>query len=372
MDTRPLGTDGPLLSVVGLGCNNFGMRIDADASRAVVHAALDAGITHFDTAEMYGGGKSEEFLGAALGARRDEVVIATKFLPRAQATRRTTPGALRGADPRRLSRSASAASAPTTSTSTTSTTPTPTAPVEEALEALDDARARGQGAAPRRRRTSTGAQIAERRRCRRDQGLAPLLRHADRVEPARPRRRGRGRARPPRASRHRHRPLLPAGVGAAHRQVQARARSSPRDRGFDTMSYFATVATDENFDRVEALTAVRGGARAHDARARGRVARRAGRRGVGDHRRHQRRAGARQRPRRRLGSSPPTISTRWLRSSDTDEHRPARRCDRPARVLLVLVRVGALTPHAGARSTPSPGSPSRRGRSCTSCGRKGR
>ena len=68
MDTRPLGTDGPLLSVVGLGCNNFGMRIDEEASRAVVHAALDEGITHFDTAEMYGGGKSEEFLAAALGA----------------------------------------------------------------------------------------------------------------------------------------------------------------------------------------------------------------------------------------------------------------------------------------------------------------
>lgn len=82
MDARPLGTDGPLLSVVGLGCNNFGMRIDRDASHAVVHAALEAGITHFDTAEMYGGGKSEEFLGEALGNRRDDVVIATKFLPR--------------------------------------------------------------------------------------------------------------------------------------------------------------------------------------------------------------------------------------------------------------------------------------------------
>lgn len=84
METRPLGTGGPQLSVIGLGCNNFGMRIDADASVAVVHAALDAGITHFDTAEMYGGGKSEEFLGAALGPRRDDVVIATKYLPRAK------------------------------------------------------------------------------------------------------------------------------------------------------------------------------------------------------------------------------------------------------------------------------------------------
>ncbi|MCU1394317.1 MAG: aldo/keto reductase [Ilumatobacteraceae bacterium] len=82
MEQRQLGTTGPLLSVVGLGCNNFGMRMDAAASTEVVHAALDAGITHFDTAEMYGGGKSEEFLGAALGDRREEVVIATKYLPR--------------------------------------------------------------------------------------------------------------------------------------------------------------------------------------------------------------------------------------------------------------------------------------------------
>ena len=82
MEHRTLGSSGPKLSVVGLGCNNFGMRIDEAASAAVVHAALDAGITHFDTAEMYGGGKSEEFLGAALGARRDEVVIATKYSPR--------------------------------------------------------------------------------------------------------------------------------------------------------------------------------------------------------------------------------------------------------------------------------------------------
>ena len=82
METRRLGGDGPALSVVGLGCNNFGMKLDEAASHAVVRAALDAGITHFDTAEMYGGGKSEEALGAVLGSRRDEVVIASKFLPR--------------------------------------------------------------------------------------------------------------------------------------------------------------------------------------------------------------------------------------------------------------------------------------------------
>jgi aryl-alcohol dehydrogenase-like predicted oxidoreductase len=82
MQVRELGAGGPKLSVVGLGCNNFGSRMDSENVAPVAHAALDAGITHFDTAEMYGGGHSEEFLGAALGARRSEVAIATKFTPR--------------------------------------------------------------------------------------------------------------------------------------------------------------------------------------------------------------------------------------------------------------------------------------------------
>jgi aryl-alcohol dehydrogenase-like predicted oxidoreductase len=68
------------VSVVGLGCNNFGARIDADQTLAVVDAALEAGITLFDTADVYGGdGASEELLGRALGPRRDQVLIATKF-----------------------------------------------------------------------------------------------------------------------------------------------------------------------------------------------------------------------------------------------------------------------------------------------------
>jgi aryl-alcohol dehydrogenase-like predicted oxidoreductase len=67
------------VSIAGLGCNNFGMRIDADAARAVTEAALDAGVNHFDTAESYGGGESERFLGRALGARRGDAVITTKF-----------------------------------------------------------------------------------------------------------------------------------------------------------------------------------------------------------------------------------------------------------------------------------------------------
>jgi len=78
--TRRLGTEGPEVSVVGLGCNNFGMRVDLAGTRAVVEAALDAGVTLFDTADIYGNnGGSEEFLGDALEGRRDRVVLATKF-----------------------------------------------------------------------------------------------------------------------------------------------------------------------------------------------------------------------------------------------------------------------------------------------------
>lgn len=66
-------------TVVGVGCNNFGWRIDEDATRQVVDAALEAGINFFDTADVYGGTKSEEFLGRALAGRRDQAVIATKF-----------------------------------------------------------------------------------------------------------------------------------------------------------------------------------------------------------------------------------------------------------------------------------------------------
>jgi aryl-alcohol dehydrogenase-like predicted oxidoreductase len=79
MEYRNVGTSDLRVSAVGLGTNNFGMRIDADQAQAVVDAALGAGVTLFDTADMYGGGASEEMLGKALGARRGDAVIATKF-----------------------------------------------------------------------------------------------------------------------------------------------------------------------------------------------------------------------------------------------------------------------------------------------------
>jgi len=99
MDTRRIGS--LTVSLAGLGCNNFGNRLDEPATREVVSAALDAGINFFDTADIYGGTRSEEFLGRALGSRRDRVVIATKFGHEIDAERR-------GARPQYVHRAAEA------------------------------------------------------------------------------------------------------------------------------------------------------------------------------------------------------------------------------------------------------------------------
>ncbi|TML83985.1 MAG: aldo/keto reductase [Actinobacteria bacterium] len=79
MRKRRVGSDGPEVSVVGLGCNNFGTRINYAKTKKVVDAALEAGVTLFDTADIYGQGKSESHLGKALASWREEVVVATKF-----------------------------------------------------------------------------------------------------------------------------------------------------------------------------------------------------------------------------------------------------------------------------------------------------
>jgi aryl-alcohol dehydrogenase-like predicted oxidoreductase len=81
MTYRPLGPSGLVVSTVGLGCNAFGVRADLEQTRAIVHAAIDAGITFFDVADIYGPepGVSEQLLGEVLGEHRDDVVLATKF-----------------------------------------------------------------------------------------------------------------------------------------------------------------------------------------------------------------------------------------------------------------------------------------------------
>jgi aryl-alcohol dehydrogenase-like predicted oxidoreductase len=134
---RNLGTSGLLVSLVGLGCNNFGGRIDLEASRKVVHKALDLGITLFDTADVYGNqGGSETCLGAILGDRRKEIVLATKFaMPMDQ------DGTLKGAS-RRYIMSAVEASLKRLKTDWIDLyqvhQPDPLTPIEETLRALDD------------------------------------------------------------------------------------------------------------------------------------------------------------------------------------------------------------------------------------------
>jgi len=137
MDYRNVGASGLRVSAVGLGCNNFGVRLDESGTRAVVHAALDAGITLFDTSDSYGGrGGSEIFLGKALAQRRADVVVATKF-----ASPMDEAGRLQGGS-RRYIMQAAEASLKRLGTDWIDLyqfhRPDPLTPMEESLRALDD------------------------------------------------------------------------------------------------------------------------------------------------------------------------------------------------------------------------------------------
>src|SRR5690242_15788888 len=95
MEYRQLGLSGLTVSKVGIGCNQFGRRLDLEETRAVVHAALDAGITLFDTAESYSDGESERLLGETLKGRRQDAVVATKFGSPHRARPDSAPGSRR-------------------------------------------------------------------------------------------------------------------------------------------------------------------------------------------------------------------------------------------------------------------------------------
>jgi len=96
MEKRRIGSLS--VSLVGLGCNNFGIRLDQTRTTEVVNAALDAGIDFFDTADIYGGTHSEEFLGRALAGRRERAIIATKFgLPLDEQRKGASPAYVRRA-----------------------------------------------------------------------------------------------------------------------------------------------------------------------------------------------------------------------------------------------------------------------------------
>jgi aryl-alcohol dehydrogenase-like predicted oxidoreductase len=136
MKLRKLGNAGPDVSVVGLGCNNFGLRIDLEASRKVIHRAIDLGITLFDTADTYGQrGGSETILGQLLGENRKRIVLATKF-----GGAMDEAGTMKGAS-RRYVISAAEASLKRLRTDCIDLYqihfPDPATPIEETLRALD-------------------------------------------------------------------------------------------------------------------------------------------------------------------------------------------------------------------------------------------
>jgi aryl-alcohol dehydrogenase-like predicted oxidoreductase len=136
MEYRTLGRSGLRVSRAGLGCNNFGRRLSAADTARVVERALELGVTLFDTADIYGEGLSEEYLGKALGARRKDAIVATKF----------------GMDVRRMGRPAGASRRYVLEAAEASLrrlgtdwidlyqihVPDPNTPIEETLAALDD------------------------------------------------------------------------------------------------------------------------------------------------------------------------------------------------------------------------------------------
>ena len=137
MKLRKLGNAGPDVSIVGIGCNNFGLRIDLEASRQVIHKAIDLGITLFDTADIYGQrGGSETILGQVLGENRKRIVLATKF-----GGAMDEAGTMKGAG-RRYVISAAEASLKRLRTDWIDLYqihfPDPATPIEETLRALDD------------------------------------------------------------------------------------------------------------------------------------------------------------------------------------------------------------------------------------------
>ena len=173
MEHRALGNSNLRVSSVGLGCNNFGGRMNLDGARKVVHRALDLGVTLFDTADMYGNrGGSEEILGNIFGARRKDILLATKFgMPM------DGDGKLKGAS-RNYVMTAVEASLKRLKTDWIDLyqlhQPDPKTPIEETLRALDDLVRQGKvrhiGCS-----NLSAAQVTEAQAISQDKGLAPFI-----------------------------------------------------------------------------------------------------------------------------------------------------------------------------------------------------
>jgi aryl-alcohol dehydrogenase-like predicted oxidoreductase len=226
------------------------MKLDLEASAVVINAALDAGITHFDTAEMYGEGKSEEYIGATLGRRRDEAVIATKFLPRPK-DEPYTPGSLR----RRIIE-ACEGSLRRLRTDRIDLYyqhyPDPEAPVEEALETLDELVRQGKilhiassnvSAAQLEAAADSADSSSLTQFCgtQFEWNLLSRAAEEDLVPAARARKVGLV-------------PYFPLASGLLTGKYR-REQAYPSGSRFDALSFFADkVVNEANFDRVEVLT----------------------------------------------------------------------------------------------------------------------
>ena len=244
--TRPLGDSGIDVSAVGLGCNNFGSRVDAAGTKAVVDAALDAGVTFFDTADVYGNrGGSETFLGDALKGRREGVVLATKF---GHPMSDDAPAA-RGA--REYVREAVEASLRRLQTDWIDLyqyhRPDGITPIEETLGALDELV--GEGKLRAIGSSNFSARAGRRGRPPRERARLDALRHgSERVLAARARSRA-GAPADLRTTRGRRLAVLPAREWPPHRQVPPWCRCSEGTR----LHGREERLTDDVFDRVEAL-----------------------------------------------------------------------------------------------------------------------
>ena len=286
MRTRRLGSSDLEVTVVGLGCNNFGGRIDEPAARAVIDAALDAGVTFFDTADVYGNrGGSEEIIGRALAGRRDQVVLATKFghdLGDGETARATRP----------YIRKAVESSLRRLQTDRIDLyqyhRPDGVTPLAETLEALhelvQEGTVRAIGSS-----NFTPAMVEEAAAIAAERGLTPFV--SEQSEYSWLRRSAEQELLPAcRRARDRLHPLLPARERPAHRQVRegragARGHSPGRAR-----------ARRRGPRHRRAAARVRGAARRLAARGRDRRPGRGRRRRLGDRRRDEAGAGARETP----------------------------------------------------------------------------
>ena len=262
MRTRSLGTGGPDVSVVGLGCNNFGSRVDEQGTRAVVDAALEVGITLFDTADVYGNrGGSEDLLGKALEGRRDRVVLATKF------GHAMTDDAPPNRGSREYVRTAIDASLKRLRTDVIDLyqyhRPDGVTPIEETIgamsELVDEGKVRFIGSS-----NFEPEQIEQADAFARSSSLHPLV-SAQNEYSLLERGRRAGAAAGLRAARDRRAPVLPARERPAHRQVPPRRARPGRHASRDA----ARASHRRGLRRARGARGVREGARSHAARPRG-------------------------------------------------------------------------------------------------------